>query len=111
MPLVSRAQSIPANSTAAVDLSPFQRFGLRGGAIRVRAAIPVGSTLGDILGNLTIGSDQVARDSVVQNSGTVTRETPAMEGFGAAADPITLTFQNTTAGAIVVNVVADIQNA
>lgn len=110
MPVVTRAITVPANGTVAVDLSPFDRFGLGGGAVQLRAATAAAATLGDILANLTIGSDQVARDAVVPNTTVVNNETPSISGVGAPADPITVTLQNTTATARLTNVVVDIQN-
>lgn len=114
MPQVRRTVAVPAASTVTVDLAPFDRFGLRGGAVSIRAVelASTGIAQGEILANLTIGSDQVARDAAINvNAAGVTNETPGISGVGVAADPITVTIQNTdAANAASVDLVADIQN-
>ena len=115
MPQVRRSVAVAAATTVTVDLAPFDRFGLGGGAVAVRG-VEVGGlaglAFGEVLVNLTVGSDQVSRDNAIEVGGTgVNSETPAISGVGGPSDPITVTIQNTDAAvAATVDLVADIQN-
>ena len=116
MPQVRRTVAAAAAATQTVDLAPFDRFGLGGGAVSVRAVEvdgTAGLAFGEILVNLTVGSDQVSRDNAIAIgvAAGVNSETPAISGVGGPGDPITLTVQNTDAAvAGTVDVVIDIQN-
>lgn len=115
MPQVRRAVAVAAATTVTADLSPFDRFGLGGGAVSVRAVDTAGGGLlfGEVLLNLTIGSDQVARDSAlaIGVTGGVNDETPRIAGVGGPGDPITVTIQNTDGAlAATVDLVVDVQN-
>lgn len=111
MPVVRRQTSIPANSNVNIDLTPFDRFGLGGGAVRARAVALTGN-FGDLQANLTIGSDQVVRDMplAVNAQGVRIDQDPGVAGLGGPSDPVTFNVANTTAGAIVVDALIDVQN-
>lgn len=111
MPVVRRQTSIAANANANIDLSPFDRFGLGGGGVRVRA-VALSGNFGDLQMNLTIGSDQVARDVplAVAAQGISADATPGAAGVGGPSDPVTLNIANTSAGAIVVDAFTEIEN-
>jgi len=113
MPVVPFSVSVPANGQVNVDLSPFDRFGGRGGRVGVRATVPAASA-GVVNITMLLGSDTIVENSPLFGEPVVgsgpSNETPAFVGVGAPADPITIRLANTTAGAIIVSGRADIEN-
>ncbi len=80
-----------------LDLSPFDRFGGRGGRVRVQC-VAVPAEIVDVTLTVLVGSDVLA--NAVRPSGAIIdtppdNETPSIVGFGAPADPITITLTNT----------------
>lgn len=90
--------SVPAVGNVVLDLSPFDRFGGRGGRLKVQTVAVAAENQGDLTFTVLVGSD------VLINAGTPSseavaeigpdNETPAIIGFGAPADPITITLFN-----------------
>ena len=96
MAQVRRTIVLAAGNNVNVDLSPFDRYGLRGGSLSVKAtclAADAGKTQMTIL----IGSDTlilngdvaIERDVGVGPDDT----TQAIEGFGLPSDPVTINVQ------------------
>lgn len=112
---VDKIVNVPAGTTVKADLSPFDRFGNLGGAIRIRAGEigSTGITVGEVTMTLLIGSDQVIADGVVAivGSGGVTKDTPTRSAEGGAGDPVTLKFSNSDgANDANVHLIADVIN-
>lgn len=115
MPAVRFVQSIAAGASFTPNLSPYDRFGGNGGAVKVRAVIDSAGTAGDIVETLFVGSE------MIENRGALSLEraagagvddfTPSVKALGAAADAIALTYTNVSAGARTVKGIAEIQNA
>jgi len=106
---------IPIAGQVTLDLSPFDRFGGRGGRVSVRTTGVAAEAQGDLTQTVLVGSDVlinagqiVAEPSL--NSGP-TNETPAVTGRGAPADPITVTVFNANAAARTVISEIEIENA
>ena len=98
-----------------LDLSPFDRFGGRGGKITAKCTGVAAEADGDITWTVLVGSDILLNNGeitgeAVLNSGP-TAETPAVIGFGAPADPITITVFNANAATRDVITVVEIENA
>jgi len=116
IPVVRFQQTITANQSLNIDLSPFDRFGGGGGRIRAKATLPAGTTPSNVTMTVLVGSD------VLQDAGPLPAEaiagegpiesTAGVAGIGAPGDPITVRLAETagTASTIVLGVV-DIQNA
>ena len=114
MPVVTIEDSIAANATETMDLSPFDRFGGGGGQVAVRSTVIAAST-GNVTMDLLLGSDTIISSGPIFAEPVVgggpNGETPVVAGFGAPGDPITLRYSNTTGTAIVVRAIVDIRNA
>ena len=114
MPAVPFSIGVPLNGQIDVPLAPFDRFGGGGGRIAVRATVLAASS-GDVNMTVMLGSDVVQSQAPVFGESVAglgpTRETPVVGGLGAPGDPITIRLENTTGTLIVVNGIADIQNA
>jgi len=98
--------SVPASSNVVLDLSPFDRFGGRGGRLRVQVVAVVGeiAPLGvvELTYSVLVGSDVLINAGIPFGKAAAEspdNETPAISGFGAPADPITVTLFNADAGA------------
>jgi len=106
---------IPIAGQATLDLSPFDRFGGRGGRLTVRATGVAAEMDGDVTITVLVGSDVLINAGVVTgeavlNSGP-SNETPAISGRGAPADPITITLFNVNAATRDVITEVNIENA
>jgi hypothetical protein len=110
MPVYQNQPSIAANATFVVQLQPNDRFGGRGGTVRARS-VALSGTSGQVTRTFLVGNEQIERNSgVLSSAGGVTNFIPAITARGAPADPIVLSFTNTTAGAIIVDYVVEIEN-
>lgn len=114
MPVVRKYYgSFAANQTTKVDLSPYDRFGQRGGRVTVGAT--ASANPGEIELTALVGSDQLAESLAIgieEATGVgVTTQTPTVSGFGAPADPITVRLTNTAANTPNVVVQVNIENA
>src|SRR5258706_5216652 len=110
MPVYQDQPSIAAGATLTVHLQPNDRFGGRGGTVRSRSVALSGATSG-IKRTFLVGNEQLERNSgVLVKAAGVDNFTPAVTARGAPADPIVLQFFNSTAGAIVVDYVVEIEN-
>jgi len=89
---------VPAVGQTTLDLSPFDRFGGRGGRLSVASTGVAAEAQGDLTMTVLVGSDvlinagQIVGEPSI-NSGP-TNETPRVTGRGAPADPITITLFN-----------------
>ena len=115
MSVVRLRTVVPIAGQVTLDLSPFDRFGGRGGRLSVRSTGVAAEMDGDVTMTVLVGSDvlinagQVVGESSL-NAGP-TNETPAVTGRGAPADPITITLFNVNAGARDVSTEVEIENA
>jgi len=91
---------VPAAGNTVLDLSPFDRFGGRGGRLKVQVVALAAQILNELTYTVLVGSD-VLVNAGVPSSGILEtgpdNETPAIVGFGAPADPITITLFNANA--------------
>jgi len=113
--IVRLRTTIPIAGQVTLDLSPFDRFGGRGGRVSVKTTGVAAEADGDLTQTVLVGSDVlinagqiVAEPSL--NSGP-TGETPAITGRGAPADPITVTVFNANAATRDVITEVEIENA
>jgi hypothetical protein len=114
MPVVRFSQSVLAGATFIPNLSPYDRFGGNGGSMRVQATGPFGAAIGAFVESLYIGGE------LIEDQGPLTIErvlnngpdafTPSVGGPGAPADAIALRYRNTTAGALIVAGIVQIDN-
>jgi len=106
---------IPAAGQATLDLSPFDRFGGRGGRLTAKTTGVAAEADGDITWTVIVGSDILLNAGQIQAESAVNRgpdgETPAVTGFGAPADPITITVFNINAATRDVITDVEIENA
>jgi len=107
--------TIPIAGQVTLDLSPFDRFGGRGGRLSVRTTGVAAEANGELTQTVLVGSDVLINAGLIVgepslNSGP-TNETPAVVGRGAPADPITVTVFNTNAAARDVITEVEIENA
>lgn len=114
MPVVREyIPALAANTTTDINLSPYDRFGQRGG--RVTVAATTASLPGTVKLTVLVGSDQLAQNANVPQEASAGQgpntETPTVSGFGAPADPITVRLTNTGAGTPIVQIQANIENA
>lgn len=88
---------VPATGNTVLDLSPFDRFGGRGGRLSVQVVALAAQILNELTYTVLVGSD-VLINAGVPSSGILEtgpdNETPRVTGFGAPADPITITLFN-----------------
>jgi len=105
---------VPATGNSVLDLSPFDRFGGRGGRLKVQVVAVTGEILNELTYSVLVGSD------VLINAGipfgklageSPDNETPAIMGFGAPADPITITLFNTNAMTRIFHTFVEVDNA
>ena len=114
MSVVRLRTTIPIAGQVTLDLSPFDRFGGRGGRVSVRTTGVAAEAQGDLTQTVLVGSDVLINAGQIVgepslNSGP-NNETPAVTGRGAPADPITITVFNANAAARVVITEVEIEN-
>jgi len=106
---------VPIAGQVTLDLSPFDRFGGRGGRLSAKSTGVAAEMDGDVTWTVIIGSDILLNAGQVQAESVVNRgpdgETPAVVGFGAPADPITITIFNINAATRDVITDVEIENA
>jgi len=104
MSVVRIRTAIPISGQVTLDLSPFDRFGGRGGRLSVRTTGVAAEADGDLTQTILVGSDVLMNAGQIVAEANVnqgpTNETPAVTGRGAPADPITITVFNADAAAI-----------
>jgi len=116
MSLIRQRTSVAANSEVNLVLSPFDRFGNRGGQVSVQVTgVAAEAPVGDMLFSLLVGSDIVASRATANGESAVgagpTNETPAVVGTGLPSDPITVTLINNNAAARVFQTAVNVVNA
>jgi len=105
---------VPAAGNTVLDLSPFDRFGGRGGRLKVQVTAVAAEILTDLTFTVLIGSDVLVNAGVPSSAAANTgpdNETPAITGFGAPADPITITLFNADACTRVMFTNVSVENA
>lgn len=105
--------ALAAGATFKPDLKPNDRFGPRGGHVRVRAK-QINTANVTIVETIFIGNElienraQITADTV----GQVDNFTPAVEGVGGPGDVIDVTYTNIgSAATVLANWVVEIENA
>lgn len=115
MATIRSRTTVPATGQIDVNLSPFDRFGGRGGRVSVKATGVIAEANGELTFTVLVGSDILTQEATVGAESIVNqgpnRETPAVIGFGAPADPITLRLFNANAATRVVTTDVDVENA
>ncbi len=103
MSTVRLRTTIPLAGQATLDLSPFDRFGGRGGRVSVAITGVAAEANGDLTMTVLVGSDVLVNAGQITGESALNRgpdsETPRVEGRGAPADPITITVFNANAAA------------
>jgi len=105
---------VPAAGNTVLDLSPFDRFGGRGGRLSVQVVAVAAEILTDLTFTVLIGSDVLINAGVPSSGIAETgpdNETPRITGFGAPADPITITLFNADACTRVMFTNVSVENA
>ena len=106
---------VPLTGQADVNLAPFDRFGGRGGRVSVKATGVSAEANGDLTMTVLVGSDILTNEAVIGSEAIVNlgpnNETPAIKGFGAPADPITVRLFNANAAARTVTTEVEVENA
>jgi len=105
---------VPATGNTVLDLSPFDRFGGRGGRVTVRVTAVAAEIVADLTFTVLVGSDVLVNAGVPSSAAVNTgpdNETPAITGFGAPADPITITLFNANAATRVMFTNVSVENA
>jgi len=107
--------TIPIAGQVTLDLSPFDRFGGRGGRLSVRTTGVAAEANGDLTQTVLVGSDVLINAGQIVGETSLnagpTQETPPVTGRGAPADPITITLFNTNAAPRDVITEVEIENA
>jgi len=89
---------VPITGNTVLDLSPFDRFGGRGGRLKVQVTVLDSQNIGDLTYTVLVGSDVLINAGIPSSAAAAEtgpdNETPAIVGFGAPADPITITLFN-----------------
>lgn len=115
MPVYRGVQSIAPGAVFTPNLSPNDRFGGRGGKVRIRSALVTGGAAGDILQTVFVGNEMLEQRGAVALESAANRGvdnfTPALEGVGLAADPISVQYLNTNAAARSIAFFIEIDNA
>jgi hypothetical protein len=113
MPAVRWSLIVPANGIASPDLRPYDRFGGRGGAMKVRSSVAVAGA-GAVSETIFVGSELVEQNGIVGVERAVgagpDNFTPAIGGVGGPGDPINITYR-AVAGPFTVTGFMDIENA
>jgi len=105
---------VPAVGNTVLDLSPFDRFGGRGGRLKVQVTAVAAEILAELTFTVLVGSDVLVNAGVPSSAAVNTgpdNETPAITGFGAPADPITITLFNANAATRVMFTNVSVENA
>jgi len=105
---------VPATGNTVLDLSPFDRFGGRGGRVSVQVTAVAAEILTDLTFSVLVGSDVLINAGVPSSAAANTgpdNETPKVVGFGAPADPITITLFNADACTRVMFTNVSVENA
>jgi len=105
---------VPATGNTVLDLSPFDRFGGRGGRVTVQVTAVAAEILTDLTFSVLVGSDVLINAGVPSSAAANTgpdNETPKVQGFGAPADPITITLFNADACTRVMFTNVSVENA
>lgn len=112
--MVIRASGVAlaAGATFKPDLKPYDRFGPRGGHVRVRAKFITLANV-SIAETLFVGSELVEPRSVISSdaTGQVDNFTPAVEAIGGPTDVIDLAYTNLGTVAGTLAYVVEIENA
>jgi len=107
--------TIPLAGQTTLDLSPFDRFGGRGGRVTVKTTGVAAEAQGDLTMTVLVGSDILINAGQITGESVLNRgpdsETPGVTGIGAPADPITVTVFNANAAARVVITDVLVENA
>ena len=115
MGIVRTRTTVPLTGQADVNLAPFDRFGGRGGRLSVKVTGVAAEMDGDVTFTVLVGSDILIDGGVVSAESVINRgpdvETPAILGFGAPADPITVRIFNANALARDVISEVNVENA
>jgi len=115
MSIIRQTTTVPLTGQVTLDLSPFDRFGGRGGRLSVKATALAAEALVTATMTVLVGSDVLINAGQIPAEPTVnsgpTNETPAVTGRGAPADPITVTLFNGSAGAIDIRTEIEVENA
>jgi hypothetical protein len=113
MPTVAWSLSVPAGQTASPSLAPYDRFGGKGGAIKVRATV-IAAAANLVQETIMIGGETIEVNAPVAAERAVGAGpdvfTRAASGIGGAGDPITIIYRNTDAAARVVSGWMEIEN-
>ncbi len=105
---------VPIGGNTVLDLSPFDRFGGRGGRVSVRVTVLSTQNIGDLTFSVLVGSDILINSGIPSSAALETppdNETPAITGFGAPADPITVTLFNANAALRTFHTHISVENA
>ncbi len=106
---------VPLTGQIDVNLAPFDRFGGRGGRVSVKATGLIAEADGDLTMTVLVGSDILTNEASIGAERVVNlgpdSETPAIIGFGAPADPITVRLFNANAATRVVTTEVEVENA
>lgn len=115
MSVVRLRTTIPLAGQVTLDLGPFNRFGGRGGRLKVQTTGVAAEANGDLTQTILVGSDVLMNAGQIVAEGSLnsgpTTETPAVRGRGAPSDPITITLFNANAAARDVISDIDVDNA
>jgi len=105
---------VPAAGNTVLDLSPFDRFGGRGGRLKVQVVAVGAEILTDLTYSVLVGSDVLINAGVPSSAAAnigPDNETPSITGFGAPADPITITLFNGDACSHIMFTNVSVENA
>ncbi len=105
---------VPAAGNTVLDLSPFDRFGGRGGRLKVQCVAVAAEILNELTFSVLVGSDVLINGGVPSSGIAETgpdNETPSVNGFGAPADPITITLFNSNAATRIMFTNVSVENA
>ncbi len=115
MSTVRQRTTIPLNGQTTLDLSPFDRFGGRGGRVSVAVTGVALEANGELTMTVLVGSDVLINAGQIVSESSLNRgpdaETPRVVGRGAPADPITVTLFNANAMARDVISEVEVENA
>lgn len=106
--------SIAAGATLRPDFRPNDRFGPRGGTVRLRSVVITGGAVGDLLQSLYVGNTLVENDNAIPleraaNAG-IDNFVPAKEAAGLPHEVVDLRIRNTNAAARSVSYFVEIED-
>jgi hypothetical protein len=105
--------ALAAGATVKIDTKPNDRFGPRGGHVRIRAK-QINTANVAIVETVFIGNELIENRALIaaDTVGSVDNFTPAVEGVGGPGDVIDVTYTNTgTAATVLMTWVVEIENA